>query len=267
MKQNLAFLIDIDGVVRLVDRPVKGAGDALNSLRAKGIPFLLLTNNSTRPPEYVADFLKKLGVAVDASEIFTSALATALYLKSNFGEGRSAYVVGESGLIEAIRSIRWRIVNRWQDAEFVVVGLDTGFNYHKLEQAVRAIVLNNAKFIATNSDRALIHVDGPKPGAGSMVAAIEYAANAKPFVVGKPNPLVGRLALKKLGVPENAQIFVVGDRIETDMLLAKRLGAKGILVLTGATKQSDLESLDQAERPDFVIESIVELPDLIDKIL
>lgn len=250
------FLIDIDGVLKVGERPVEGASDFIDYLNRKGFPFVLVTNNSTRTPEEVSDRLQRMGLKVTPEHILTSALATALYLEHNFSRGHKVYVIGENGLRSALEDIDWEILPDHRGAGFVVIGLDRKCTYEKIREAIRAILMENARFVASNSDRTMPSEDGPMPGAGTIVRAVEYATGVTPVVIGKPNPFIGRIAIEKLGSPTPDELYVIGDRPETDVALARNIGARAVLVLSGVTSPYALNDLPENLKPDIVVKSV-----------
>jgi 4-nitrophenyl phosphatase len=248
-----ALILDMDGVLYRGETPVAGASDFLAWLAARGIPFLLVTNNSTLDPEAYQAKLARMGIAVPAAQILTSGIATADYLARNFSAQARVYMVGESGLEHALRSRGFTLTS--QDPDAVVVGMDRGLTYDKLRAATLAIRAG-ARFIATNPDRTLPTEAGLVPGAGAIVAAIAAATDRTPVVIGKPEPPLLEAALAQLGRPR-ACTALVGDRLETDIAGARRLGLPAILVLSGVT--SEPPPPESEVQPDWVFPSVREL--------
>ena len=249
----MKFVIDMDGVLYRGNRKIEGADAFIEFLQDKDIPFLLATNNSTRTREMYVEKLKNMGINVSKDNIITSAYVTAEVLKKEKNEA-SALIVGEIGIFEEMKRIGWEIVDlkNWNKAEYVIVGMDTTLTYDKLKVGCLAIN-NGAKFIATNDDKNFPSEEGLIPGAGSMVAALEAATGKKARVMGKPNEPYVNTIKSILG---SEDIWVVGDRIETDMLLADKLGAKKVLVLSGVTKEP-------VKNVDYVLKNIGELLKII----
>lgn len=244
-------MIDLDGVVWLGDRAIPGSADALAELRRGGTEVLFLTNNSSmRLGDYVAK-LDGMGIAADPGQVMSSAQAAASLLS----EGSSAVVCGGPGVVEALEA-REVEVRSEGPADAVVVGWHREFDYSRLSLAMAA-VLGGARLIGTNDDATYPSPTGPLPGAGSLLAAVAYASGAEPLVAGKPNDPTVTLLRQKVG---NVEV-VVGDRPSTDGELARRLGTRFGLVLSGVTppdhpnldpepdvEASDLASLVSAMR-------------------
>ncbi len=253
------YLIDIDGVLRLGGKPIEGAQEFIRRLNQRGVPFVLVTNNSTRTPEDVAEKLRRDGFDITPKRIITSAVATAAYLSERYGTGRKVFVIGEKGLRTALEGIGWHLLPDHKGAEFLVIGLDRHCDYDRIREGIRAVLMENAVFVASNRDRTMPSEDGPLPGAGTIVTAVEYATGVTPTVIGKPNPFIGEIAIKRLGSPPPDEIFVIGDRPETDIRLAKNIGARAILVLSGVTSESELDAIPEELKPDMVVKSVGEL--------
>ncbi len=248
------FLIDLDGSIYRGNMPLPYSKEFIEFLREQGIKFLFLTNNSTQLPiEYVRK-LKSMNIESDENEILTSGVATAIYL-SNLKKNGKSYVIGEEALKKAIKDVDWDITEETDYVDAVVVGLDRSFNFEKLRKA-NYLIRNGAKFIATNPDKTFPMENRIDPGAGSLVAAVSAASEKKPIVIGKPSLYMGKIALSKLGL-KSSEVGIIGDRLDTDILLGKRLKAKTFLVLTGISKKEDISK--SKIKPDFVFENLKEL--------
>ncbi|MCX6777995.1 MAG: HAD-IIA family hydrolase [Candidatus Micrarchaeota archaeon] len=257
-------IIDLDGVLYLGSTPIQGAPAAIRTLRSAGIKVRFLTNNSTLTRVAAAKRLSSMGMPAEEGDILASAYGAARYIKEK--GGRSALVLGEDGLreelvnagIEAIQAGR----GQSSGFQYTVVGLDRMADYGKMVDAMRCI-LDGSKFVATNEDATFPTEMGDYPGAGVLVSAISTAVGRKPdVVIGKPNPYLFEFALEDMGLkPE--EVVVVGDRIDTDIVGGKRVGAKTCLVLTGVKKNPNLESLEGESKPDFILKSISEIEKII----
>ncbi|MFN9369478.1 MAG: HAD-IIA family hydrolase [Planctomycetia bacterium] len=246
------FLIDMDGVIYRGTELIPGADRFVRHLLDRGLPFLFLTNNSQRTRRDVVTKLHRLGIEVGESHIFTCAMATARFLAWQKPEG-TAFVIGEGGLLQALHHNGYSIVDH--DPDYVVVGEGRTVTYEMVETAIR-MVLKGARLIATNLDPNCPTQAGPRPGCGAVVAMLETATGRKAFSVGKPSPVMMRMARSELKT-ESSQTTMIGDTMETDILGGVQLGYRTILVLSGATRRADLEAF--AYRPDRVVESIADL--------
>ena len=239
----MTWLVDLDGVVWLGDEPIPGAADAIRSLRARGTRVVFLTNNSSATvSEYLAK-LERHGIPTSDDDLITSAQAAAGLLEP----GTTALVCAGPGVDEALAARGVKTV-RDGGADAVVVGWHRDFDFDRLTVAFRA-VRAGARFIATNDDATYPTPDGPVPGGGAIVAAVAYATGVRPEVAGKPNEPAAALVAERVGAVE----VLVGDRPETDGLLASRLGVPFALVLTGVTAAADLPVTPVPERvaPDL----------------
>ena len=252
MKTGL--LIDMDGVIYRGSQLIPGADRFIESLKRERIPFLFLTNNSQRTQRDVATKLERMGIFVEAQNIFTCAMATAQYLASRRPSG-TAYVIGEGGLLEAMHSNGFSIVDH--EPDFVVVGEGRTLTLDTLERAVN-MILAGAKLIATNLDPHCPTKSGTRPGCGATVAYLEAVTGIKAFGVGKPSPIMMRAARKQLGLA-TSQTVMIGDTMDTDILGGVQMGYRTVLTLTGSTKTTDLDHY--AYGPDIVVESVADLLD------
>ncbi len=238
MKQYKGYFIDLDGTLFRGSEVIPGAPEFVAQLNRNRIPYLYLTNNSTRSPEWVANKLRGMGFPAKKDQVFTTALATARYLREE--ELMPVYVVGEEGLFQAISDAGIVITDQNPDA--VVVGLDRSFTYEKMKKACLAIRAG-AKLIGTNADLALPTEEGLWPGSGSLAVGIAAAAGTEPFFIGKPEPIIMHYALKKIGLKPD-EVLVVGDNLQTDILAGINGGMDTLLVYTGVTTPQMAESSD-----------------------
>jgi NagD protein len=246
------FLIDMDGVIYRGHALIPGAAEFIASLRRARIPFLFLTNNSQRTRRDVATKLTRMGVPVEEQHIFTCAMATARFLASQKPHG-TAFVIGEGGLLNALHSNGYAIVDKSPD--YVVVGEGRTLSFEMLEQAVQ-MVLDGAKLIATNLDPNCPTLSGTRPGCGAIVSLIEKATGIQAFSVGKPSPVMMRQARKELDMA-TSETIMIGDTMETDILGGVQMGYRTILVLSGGSSREDLAKYGY--QPDLVINSVADL--------
>jgi 5'-nucleotidase len=250
------YLIDMDGVLYRGHELIPGADAFLDELRARAIPFRLLTNNSQRTRRDVAVKLSRLGITVEEEHVFTSAMATARFLAQQKPRG-TAFVIGEGGLHTALHSNGYSVCDRAPD--YVVVGEGRTFNLEMVEVAVR-LIHRGAKLVATNLDPNCPTETGIRPGCGALVALLETATGVKAFSVGKPSPVMMRAARKEIGLSTDETIMI-GDTMETDILGGVQLGYHTILVLSGGTKRDDLPRY--AYCPELVVESLAEYAEML----
>jgi glycerol 3-phosphatase-2 len=249
------LLFDLDGVLFRGNEAVPGAADTLGTLRARGGRLVFLTNNSSRTAEQVAGKLDGFGIRADAAEVVTSAQATAELLAAR--GGGSVFAIGGEGVVRALAGEGLRLVNGdAPEADLVVVGIDEGFTYADLRAAC-VLIRGGAGFVATNADVTFPAPGGELwPGAGSLVAAVVAATGREPEVVGKPFAPLFEAALRRAG---GVRPLVIGDRLDTDIEGANRLGWDSLLVLSGVTTAADLERSDV--RPTHVAGDVSALLD------
>lgn len=247
-----SYLIDMDGVLVSGQAMIPGAGEFIERLKRRGAEYLVLTNNPMYTPGDLAHRLQRIGLAVPAERIFTSAMATAYFLQAQRPNG-TAFVIGESGLTEAIHSVGYVITEHLPD--YVVLGETRSYNLELITKAIR-LVADGSRFIATNPDPVGPSESGIVPACGAMAALIETASGKKPFFVGKPNPLMMRNALNYLGV-HSENTVMVGDRMETDIIAGIESGMETILVLSGVTRLEDVEQFPY--QPTRIVQSVVDI--------
>jgi len=253
-----AFLMDMDGTVYLGRRLLPGARAFFRLLDRRGIPYLFFTNNSSRDRFLYRDKLAGMGLAVRAEQIVTSGEATALYL-TTCTPHRRVYVVGTRSLERELRAAGLVLADSNVDA--VVLGFDTTLTYAKLERACH-LLRGGAAFVATHPDRVCPTERGPVPDCGSMSALLTAATGVRPLVIGKPQRLMVRMALRKLGPGYRAaEAAIVGDRLYTDIRMGRRAGLATILVLSGETRREQLAATRDV--PDYVFPSIRELAEAL----
>ncbi|MGC9469061.1 MAG: HAD-IIA family hydrolase [Anaerolineae bacterium] len=242
----------MDGVLVRGQSVVPGAGEFIQKLRDTGGEYLVLTNNPLYTPGDLAHRLRAADLEIPAERIFTSAMATARFLQTQRPNG-TAYVIGESGLTEAIHNAGYVITDI--DPEYVVLGETHTYNIAQITKGIRLIV-DGARFIATNPDPSGPSERGIVPACGAMAALIEKASGKAPFFVGKPNPLMMRTALNYLGV-HSEDTIMVGDRMDTDIVAGVESGMETILVLTGVTTREMVEGFPY--RPSHIVDSVADI--------
>ncbi len=244
--------MDMDGVLVHEETLIPGADELIAELTSAGNPFLVLTNNSIRTPRDLRARLRQTGLDVPESAIWTSALATASFLDSQRPHG-SAYVVGESGLTTALHDVGYVLTDR--DPDYVVLGETRTYSFEAITTAIR-LVERGARFIATNPDPTGPSPEGSLPATGAVAALISRATGREPYFVGKPNTLMMRSALRALGV-HSEQTLMIGDRMDTDVVVGLEAGMRTILVLSGISTRTTMEMYPY--RPTMVVESVADL--------
>jgi 4-nitrophenyl phosphatase len=247
-------VFDLDGVVYVDAHAVPGAGDALRWISDAGWHIVFATNNSTRTASAVLDNIeKRTGFRSPTANVVTSAMAAASWASTRY---ERVFVVGEPGLIETLEESGLTVVDD-APADCVIVGLDRDLSYAKIDTASR-LIRGGAAFIATNTDATFPTMTGPAPGAGTIVSAVATASGVEPLACGKPH--VPMLTLVREMI-QGDSVWVVGDRPDTDLAMARRAGWTAVLVLTGVTSSEIGITTDHA--PHHTLESIADLPDLL----
>lgn len=241
MRHYSGYIFDLDGTLYRGAEPIEGAAEVVSELKRRGSQIRYVTNNSGQTRSFFVRKLRDMGFPAEPQEISSSGIGAASYLRDS--QIRSAFVIGEPGLVYTLREIGVEVVNANPDgavvpngdhAEAVLVGIHRAFTYDLLAAAMDRIRAG-ASFVATNRD-STFPMEGHQlsPGAGSIVIAVETCSGVTPFVVGKPNPYLIELATREMGViPSEA--LAVGDRLDTDMESGKQAGVDTHLVLTGVT--------------------------------
>ena len=247
------IVLDLDGVVYLGDEVVPAAPAALEGVRGLGVRLAFVTNNSFRPPERVASKLGRLGVKAAVEEVLTSAHATVRLLGGEDGlDGTKVLVVGGPGLRQALAGAGARLVDgsAWREAEVVAVGFDPDLTYDRVRAAALAIGAG-ARFVGSNPDTTLPTPEGFWPGAGATLAMLQAATGVRPEVAGKPERALFETAAAAIGP---GPYLMVGDRADTDLDGAHRLGWATALVLSGVVAAADLPDLVVA--PDHLLADV-----------
>ena len=251
MKDYKGYLIDLDGTMYRGSERIEAASDFVKRLREQDIPYLFVTNNSSRTPRQVAEKLREFDIPCEEELVFTTSLATANYIYDRKKDA-SVYAIGEEGIMTALKEKGFPFVE--ENADFVVMGIDREINYEKLAKAALA-VRNGAVFISTNADIALPTERGLLPGNGSLTSVIAVTTQTKPIFIGKPESIIMDQALKVLGTAKE-DTLMVGDYYDTDILAGMNAGMDTLLVHTGVTTVELLRGYDR--QPTHVIHSLDE---------
>ena len=247
------FICDMDGVIYHGNRLLPGAKEFLDWLKANDKHYLFLTNSGQYTPRELQQKLARLGLDVDESHFYTSALATAHFLESQ-APGCSAFVMGEHGIHNALfdKGITYNDV----DPDYVVVGEPSGYNPDMIAKAIR-LIEKGAKLIGTNYDLTGPTEAGIVPACRAFLAPIELITGRQAYYVGKPNPLMMRTGLKILGV-HSCEAAIIGDRMDTDIVAGIETGIDTVLVLSGVTTMEECNKFPY--RPRIILDGIGDIP-------
>ncbi len=251
-RQIDAWLTDMDGVLVHEGHAIPGAPEFIRALRDAGRPFLVLTNNSIFTARDLRARLATSGIDLPEESIWTSALATARFLADQVPNG-SAYAIGEAGLTTALHEVGYTLTE--SDPDYVVLGETRTYSFEAITKAIR-LIQGGARFIATNPDVTGPSLEGPLPATGAVAALIQAATGRAPYFVGKPNPILFRSALNRIGA-HSMHTAMIGDRMDTDVVGGIEAGLETFLVLTGSTGIDDVEKYPF--RPHQVVDSIADL--------
>ena len=253
LRARKGFICDMDGVIYLGNQLLPGVAEFVNWLNENDKRFLFLTNSSERSPKELQQKLQRMGLDIGEEHFYTSALATAAFLKKQ-APGCTAFVIGAPGLLNALYDVG--VTMNDVDPDYVIVGETASYNYEVITKAVR-LVLNGARLIATNSDLTGPTEFGIAPACRSLVAPIELATGKKAYFMGKPNPLMMRTGLHLLGV-HSEEAAMVGDRMDTDVIAGMESGLATVLVLSGCTSRTDVN--DYPYRPTYILNGVGDIP-------
>lgn len=254
LRRRQGFICDMDGVIYHGNQLLPGIPEFVDWLRAEHKAFLFLTNSSERSPRELREKLIRLGIDVGEDHFYTSALATADFVARQT-PGGSAYVIGEAGLTKALYDVGYSMNDI--NPDYVIVGETHDYGFERLEKAVQ-LVRGGARLIGTNPDLTGPTERGITPATGALIAPVELATERKAYFVGKPNPLIMRHALKRLGC-ERQDTVIVGDRMDTDIVAGVESEITTVLVLSGVTRRDDLPQF--AYRPDYVLDGAYQIVD------
>ena len=249
LKKKIGFICDMDGVIYHGNRVLPGVPEFVNWLIDNDKRFVFLTNSAERTPQELSMKLARMGLTVSPDHFYTSAMATAEFLNTQ-KPGCTAYVIGEAALTKALydQGIYMNDVN----PDYVVMGETRTYSFEKLEKAID-LVLKGAKLIGTNPDITGPSEKGIIPATGALIAPVEIATGKKAYFVGKPNPLIVRHGLTKLGC-HGAEIAFVGDRMDTDIIAGIESNIDTVLVLSGVTRREDIERYPYC--PKYVLDGV-----------
>ena len=252
IRNKKGFICDMDGVIYHGNKILDGVADFVNWMIDNDKKFVFLTNSPERTPHELSMKLERMGLKVSADHFYTSAMATAAFLKSQASDC-TAYVIGEAALTKALydQGIYMNDIN----PDYVVVGETRSYNFEKIEKAIE-LVNKGAKLIGANPDITGPTEKGIMPATGSLIAPIEIATGKKAYFVGKPNPLMLRHGLKKIGC-HSEEIAFIGDRMDTDIIAGIESNVDTVLVLTGVTATTDIDKFPY--RPKYILDSVADI--------
>lgn len=255
------LIVDLDGVVWVGAKPIPGVPEAITAIRESRTRVLFLTNDPSLSRAEQADRLSAAGIPVTENDVLTSSAATAQYLAARDDlRDKSPFVIGSPSFHQELAQHGFDEVPARDAAraQLVVIGGHDHFDFAQLRAATRA-ACNGAKVFAAGRDSLVPTPDGPEPGTGAILAAVETAAGVTGTVIGKPEPLIFGIALRLLSGCN--RIAVVGDNLSSDIAGAKRSGIPAVLVLTGSSSRADISGA--AYEPDLVVDSLADLPGIL----
>ena len=261
MSNFRGYIFDLDGTVYLGDKAIPCAPEAIARLRERGSGVVFLSNKPLQPREVYAEKLTHLGIPTTTDDVINSTVVLTEYLVREMSDA-TVFVIGEQPLVDEMAASGLAISEDPAEIDVVIASFDRTFDYRKLNIGYQALRLG-ACFFATNADRTCPVEGGDIPDAAAVIGALEGCSGRKvELVAGKPSTMIVNMVLKRLGL-EAGDCLMVGDRLETDILMGKQAGMSTAVVLTGVTKQ---EALAQSPHtPDFVLNSIAEVPELRSK--
>jgi NagD protein len=249
---NKTYLIDMDGVLVHGETAIPGAPDFIRRLHSEGHKFVILTNNSRYTPTDLQHRLNKVGFEVGTDHLYTSAMATATFVQSQKPNG-SAFILGGTGLYQALNEVGYSLTD--YNPDYVILGETDSYSYDKIIQAVQ-LIAGGTPFIATNPDASGPTDRGLVPACGAVAALLEKATHFTPYFIGKPNPLIMRMALRFLD-EHSSNAVMVGDNMETDIRVGLESGLETVLVLSGVTSPEMISRFPY--RPNRVVESVASI--------
>lgn len=253
IKNIEAIIFDMDGVLWRSYHPIGDLRSIFRVLNEKDIRYVFASNNATIHTTTYFEKIQGFGIPVMLDQIFTSGKVTSEILHKRFPEGGNVYIVGENGLKQTLAEKGFS--HSEENVLAVIAGLDFDINYHKIDFAAR-LIRNGTPFIGTNPDPTFPSPDGPIPGAGTILAAIQAASGIEPEVIGKPQTYMFEQSLEYLGVPAY-RTLAIGDRLETDIACGQSTGCLTAVVLSGVTSREMAESWQPP--PDLIAKDLTSI--------
>ncbi|MDX9801524.1 MAG: HAD-IIA family hydrolase [Spirochaetia bacterium] len=253
IRKKKAFICDMDGVIYHGNHILPGVHEFVNWLQKENKKFLFLTNSSSKTPRELREKMLRLGLDIGEEHFYTSALATAAFLKTQKKNG-SAYVIGDAGILNALYNAGYSVNE--SNPDYVVVSETDNYNFSNLSKAAK-LVANGAKLIGTNPDLTDPSEKGIIPATGSLIAPIILTTGCQAYFIGKPNPLMMRTALKILST-QRENTVIVGDRMETDIVAGIESEITTVLVLSGVTTRENMQKF--AYSPNYILNGVGDIP-------
>ncbi len=253
IRNKKAFICDMDGVIYHGNQILPGVHEFVKWLQKEDKKFLFLTNSSSKTPRELREKMLRMGLDIREEHFYTSALATAAFLKTQKENG-SAYVIGDAGILNALYNEGFSVND--SNPDYVVVSETDNYNFSNLRKAAK-LVAEGAKLIGTNPDLSDPSEKGIIPATGSLIAPIELTTGCKAYFIGKPNPLMMRTALKILNA-QREDTIIVGDRMETDIIAGIESEITTVLVLSGVTTRENM--LKFAYSPNYILNGVGDIP-------
>ncbi len=258
MPDYRGYIIDLDGTIYRGEKIIPGAAQAIAELRQRGCGVVFLSNKPLKRRQAYAEKLTRLGIPTSPDEVINSSLALVQYLAREM-TGATVFAIGETPLLDELTAAGLSLSDTPENIDVVVASFDRTFDYHKLNIGFQAL-RRGARFFATNGDRTCPVEDGEVPDAGAIIGALEGCSGRKvELIAGKPSSLIVEMALERLGLQAGA-CLMVGDRLETDILMGKKANISTALVLSGVTRREALAH--SSILPDYILESIADIPSL-----
>jgi NagD protein len=260
MAGHRGFIFDLDGTLYRGEKPITGAPETVAELRRRGHGVVFVSNKPLERREAFAEKLTSLGIPAAPEEVINSSLVMARYLAQEM-PGAAVFAIGERSLLDELSAAGLALSEDAQEIDVVIASFDRTFDYGKLDIGYQALRCG-ARFFATNADRTCPVEGGEIPDAAAVIAALEACSGRKlELVVGKPSPLIVKMALQQLNLPAQS-CLMVGDRLETDIVMGQRNGMSTVLVLTGVTVRDKLAGAPV--QPDYVLDSVAEIFSVVD---
>ncbi len=254
------FIFDLDGTIYLGERALPGAVETVAEVRRRGLPCVFISNKPLEPASAYAAKLTRLGIPTPAEDVITAARVLSAHL-ARVAPGARVFVIGEPPLLREMQQAGLQLTEEPAQIEYVIAAFDRTFDYRKWNIAFQALKFHGAHFVATNADRSCPVDGGEIPDCAGVIAALEATTGKKvELIAGKPSPMIVHWGVERMGVPAN-ECLVVGDRLETDMVMGRQAGARTALVLTGVTRREQL--VDAPALPDHVLENVGQVINLL----